>query len=53
MLTELKAWWWRNVIYKDRLFETDLPYELSLFDVMTAREGKLYIYLGNNKFIQI
>lgn len=53
MRDKIKAWWLRNVKYRDKTFE--YPYlgkSLKLFEILTAREGSYYIYLGKGKFIQ-
>lgn len=48
----LKAWWYRNFKYRSELIEMrPNPPANNLFDVLSAREGNYFIYLGNNKFI--
>lgn len=52
--TNLKAWWWRNIKYRDKTFELlwrDCRH-FKLFDILCAREGGIYIYIGKNKFIE-
>lgn len=54
MLRDLKAWWWRNVKYRGKLFNIGFSTDCRFkpFEILCAREGKLYIYVGKGKFIQ-